>query len=237
MYHKYQSASPLLRLSLISVLLMIAALACDSLVPSEFEDQKYTAPDIDSRACTRLSRNLIDSTGQVIDPSASYLVTSRALESLVDSATRATSTDNQIILARFNVLADSLRPTLLRDTLTLVQYPADEAVTYAVLDVSSGQSKDIYIYTSLHYNETNFGEYVAIELVRSDTSLVSSSDDMHPETVSSCTQSVSVAGGVRVIPTIRARYKIHVEEGVYLVRFVISRPEAVGSFKIVISSI
>lgn len=236
MYYKCQSTSALLKLFLISTLL-VGAVGCDSLLPSEFKEKQYTAPDIDTRACNRLSRNLIDSTGQVIDPAACYLVNSRALASLVDSTTRATSTDNQIILSKFSALVDSLKPPLVRDTLTLIQYPADQRVTYAVLNVSSGESKDVYIYTSLHYNQNNIGENVAVQLVRSDTAVVSYSDDMRAEIVSGCTQLVSVAGTARIVPTIRARYRIHLEEGVYLVRFIISRPEVVGSFKIMILSI
>jgi hypothetical protein len=234
-YHNSPSARVFSRLFLASTLL-ISAVGCDSLLPSEFKEKEYTAPDIDVRACNQLSRNLVDSAGQVIDPAASYVVESRALASLVDSATRASLTDNQIIFSRFNALVTSLEPALLRDTLTLVQYPADQSVTYATLRVSSGQSKDVCIYTSLHFNQNNIGEYVAIQIVRNDTSLVSSSDDMPAEVATGCTQRVSVAGGEQLVPTIRARYRIHLEEGVYLVRFIISSPEAVGSFKMIIVS-
>jgi hypothetical protein len=236
MYHKCQGSSAFLKLFLISSLLA-GAVGCDNLLPSEFRQKEYTAPDVDIRVCNQLSRNLLDSTGQVIDPSACYLVNSRALASLVDSTTRATSTDNQIILSKFNELVDGLKPPLERDTLILVQYPADQRVTYAVLNVSSGQSKDIYIYTSLHYNQNNLAENVAVQLVRNDTSQVSYSDDMRAEIATGCTQLVTVAGTPRIVPTIRSRYRIHLEEGIYLVRFVVSRPEVVGSFKIIIVSI
>ena len=60
---------------------------------------------------------------------------------------------------------------------------------------------------------------------------------MPMETVSSGTTSVDVPGGVRLVPTIKGRFSLHADEGVYLVRFTKSNTLTIGqTFKIVILS-
>jgi hypothetical protein len=201
----YQNiCATLFKLLLVGTLLF-AGFGCDSVLPDEFKSKDYTIAPLDSRA----SALLMDSTKKVIQ--------SKSLASFADSATRATHTENQIILSKFNTMLDSLQQ-LVQDTLMWVKYPANQNVTYALLTISPGQSKNIYIYTSLFYYSGNINEYITVQLVKSDTTVVVPTDDMPAETITGS------------FGTIRGRYKVQLDqEGVYLVRFTLSSPSAISN--------
>lgn len=214
------------------------ALSCDSLLPDDFDkDKKYNVQEIDDSACSLLSKVITDSTGEI--QSSVYIISSKTISSIVDSATQAalaegSITENQVISSDYDALADSLENynPFIRDSLMLIEYPVSQEVAYAVFNVSAVESKDIYIYTSLQFKQNNINENVSVRLIKRDTLTVSYSDDMDTETISACSQSV----GTKVVPTIKARYKLRVDEGTYLVKFKISNPASVGAFKIIILS-
>jgi hypothetical protein len=216
---------------------------CDSLTPEDFKAKNYTPPSIDVRASDILSRTVIDSLGRTIG-AACYVVTTRAMwirsqprKSLVDSTTRANNTDNQIILSKYDALIDSLSPTpVLRDTITGVQIDTTNNTAYARFNVVAGEPNNIYIYTSFRFNEANVDHYVTVQLVRSDTSLVSYDDIMTQEASYARTVAVTTAGGDKVVSTIRSRSKFLVDTGNYLVRFTMSDARAIKSFKLLILS-
>jgi hypothetical protein len=164
-----------------------------------------------------------------------YEVNALTLQSLVDT-NWIDSSDNQIILSKFDELSDTLS-SLVSDTLMFIRYPEGENISYAVLKVSP--AKNIALYTSLKYyyddssRTTNINEYVTIELIKRDTTTANSSVDMLPESLTGCTDEVIIAQNERIVPTIRARYIFHLEEGVYLVRFVLSNWLNIASFKTV----
>ena len=166
----------------------------------------------------------------------------RTLTRLVDSTTRANSTDNQIINSQFNLVIDSLKP-LSYDTLLFLRYPDSQKISYA--KISSDRTKDIYVYVSLFYNETNVSQYVDMEFVKSDTTLAASFVDMKEETASAGTDPTLYARSKVVVPIIRLRYRVTLSAGDYVVRFIVSDPlllrgsDSGGSsqFKIFISSL
>ena len=210
---------------LLIVVVVVIGAGCDSILPEDFKEKDYGIAEIDGRACTSFSDTI--GTGIVSRSLASF-------KSMVDSATLANSTENQIILAKFSELADSL-PPLVRDALMIVE-PTNQKNSYAVLRVLPGESKDLYIYTSLFFTADNINEYVTIRLLKSDTTEVGFSNDMAGEVVSGGTQTVVVQSEERIVPTIRSRDKVHVEEGVYLVRLSLSTPATIGKYKIIILS-
>ncbi|MGD0339158.1 MAG: hypothetical protein ABSB78_10240 [Bacteroidota bacterium] len=229
MYRQCQKKyASFLKLFLVGIVVMIG-IGCDSILPEKFKNKEYTIADIDSRACIILS----DTTGKSIQ--------TMTLQGFVDTATwrrftQDSLTENQVLYPKFSVLVDSL-PQLVRDSLMVVGYPKGENTTYSVLRVLPGESKDIYIYTSLFYNADNVNEYISIRLMKSDTIDVNYSNDMVGETISGSTQTILVQSEERIVPTIRSRNKIHVEEGVYLVRFGMSNPVTINKFKILILSL
>jgi hypothetical protein len=223
MYQKYQRKIPSVMKACLAVVVMLAMSGCDKMLPTEFKSKEYATPDIDKKAATILS----DTTG--------HIVNSLNLMSLVDSATYAGNTENKIIQSNYNTLAGRL-PELIRDSLMVVEYPAGMKTNYAVLKVTAGQSKDIYLYTSLFYTEPNLNQYVTVQIVKSDTSLVTSSEAMTGEVASGNTQTITVASESRLVPTIRARYTVHVDEGVYIVRLIASDAALVGPYKMLILS-
>jgi len=243
MHHNLKNI--LLKLSL-TIFLLVVFIGCDSFLPDEFDgDKKFNSPDIDTRASNIL-----------VQDTSIHIINSRPLINIVDSLTvvkleQDSITEDQVILSQFNALVDSLQNTnLLRDSLMFVRFinigangtfsvdTTASSIAYAVLDVTPGQPKDFYLYTSLVYTGTNINEYIGVQLIKADGSAVSSSNDMVMETVTSGTQSIPIAGGTQLVPTIKARYHIQVDEGTYLVRFTKSNVSGFGQFfKILILSI
>jgi hypothetical protein len=225
MYFKCRKKYTMVLKSLLlgAVVFMIAG--CDSLLPDKFNEQEYTASAIDQRACFWLADTL---------PRTIQTKILNTLNTPGDTSW-ASLTDNQIIFANFDYLIDTLQQqNLVQDTLIRIQYPANEKVSYAVLSVEAGEtSKDLYLYTSLEYVEGNINEYITVQLVKSDTTLISSSTNMEYETVSCCSDTLLIANQPEIVPIIRSRFLFQLDESsVYLVRFIVSRPEVVGPFKI-----
>jgi hypothetical protein len=212
---------------LLIVIVVVIGIGCDSILPEDFKKKDYTIAEIDGRACTIL---LSDTTGKGI----ASLALASLDTTIVDSATLANSTENQIILAKFSLLIDTL-PQLVQESLIVVDSTGQKN-SYAVLTIPQGQAKDLYIYTSLFYTAENVNEYVTIRLLKSDTSEVAFSNDMAGEVVSGGTQTIMVESQERIVPIIRSRDKVHVEAGVYLVRLTMSNPQTIGTYKITILS-
>jgi hypothetical protein len=243
----------LLKLFLAAALLFVG-IGCDSLLPEKFKEKDFNAADIDARASDWLTRDTLNDPQGVtvayeyasvardtfrVVPVCWTTINSRSLASFADSATRANSTDNQIISSTFDVLVDSLEPLLL-DTMILVHYPdnlpgypADQRATYALLRVD--QAKDICLYTSLFFywddqtNLTDVNEYVTIDIVKRDTSLVSVSSALSPEGTSTSIQTILVNQALQYVRTINGRFKAHLDIGDYLVRFKLSNPTSINN--------
>jgi len=145
-------------------------------------------------------------------------VSTQLLNRYVDRTTSDSllKTDNQIVNSKFALLADSLR-ALKYDTLMYLSYPDSQKISYA--KISSAQSKDVYVYTSLFFNETNVSQFIDMEFVKSDTSLALLSVDASSETATSLI--VYRPGG---LVGKRTRYKVHLEAGTYVVRLIMSDP-------------
>jgi len=232
MYHKCQKTyTSFLGLILLCIIL-ITSWACDSLLPEKFSEKEFDAEAIDQQACFWF-------TDTTVIPNT---IRTRVLSTVVDTAwtdlSWADSSDNKIIFAYYDHVIDSLqKQILIRDTLISIKYPANQKVSYALLDIASGETRDIYIYTSMEYTEDNINDYITVQLVNRDTSVVNASTDLAYETVSCCTDTLLIAEQVRIVPIIRARFKLHLAEDVYVVRFIVSRTEAIESFKITVLSI
>jgi hypothetical protein len=261
MYPHYQSSYVhYLFLFLVSALLLVC-IGCDSLLPTEFKAKNFTAADIDIKAGNLLTSDTLndaqgltvsyqyvplDGSGLPISLSMStppatvsfrYLpVTWSTIRSqtLGNFATLADTTDNQIIQSSFNSLVTTL-PELHQDSLIVVNYSGNK-VSYAVL--KSAQGKDVYLYTSLLYyyraannGTSNLSDYVSIDLVKSDTSIISPSTILSPESSYSSNEKIlSAANAIKIVPVMSARYAIHLDQGsAYLVRFTLTNSSQISN--------
>lgn len=250
MFHNYHNTRSYVVGFFLASVLSLAWLGCDKLLPAKFKAQNYNAADVDLRAGTLMAKDTInDGQGNTIyyqyipgPPVTHYTVKwdfirARILNSFSDSAD---TTDNQIIHAKFSMLTDSLS-SIPADTLVLVRYPGDTvksivtqtylgdtiSVCYAVLKCA--QPEDIYLYTGLEYyyasGVTNVADYVSVDLLKQDTSLVSSSTVVPSASTYASTETILVASNAtEVVPVLAARYAFHLDSGAYIVRFTLSNP-------------
>ena len=201
-------------LTLICIGIIIACAGCESILPEEYESKEFKdVPAIDQRAISMLA------------DSSQYIYNMRPLSALVDSATRANSSDNQILVAQFSAIADSL-PLMKRDTLVTMVFPSQQTNVYASLIIPPGQSGDTYFYK-------RGGESVSVQFVKSDTSLVNYSSAIPLVTVASALK----AGTDETDYLISQRCVVPLPAGVYIVRFMMGSPNvATEAVKVVILS-
>ncbi len=238
LFGKSREEQSLPKLALVFTLILVCA-GCDSIIPDEFKPATSAPSEIDVIASEMLARPIIDSTSGRPNSTLCYVVNSRPMNGLVDSAAQAAyGTDNQIIHALFDVIADSLSHTpIVQDTITGVRL-ADTVnnVVYALYNDSTGQPKDLDVYVSLMFTNRNVTnrDYVGIQFISRDTVIAAYSDGLPLETLAAGSQVIYTDGGVRIVPTIRARYRIHLVDGVYIVRFTMSSAASVRSFKLLV---
>jgi hypothetical protein len=208
------------------------------MLPDEYKAKNFNAADVDASAGKLLTRDTINDTqGNTISYQYYPITTTRFITLPVtwayahsDTLTGNTTTDNQMIYSNFNSVTNTLYP-LPTDSLILVTYPANKSISYAVLQ--AGSAKDIHIYTSFQYywtsSASNINEYITIDIIKSDTTLVSSSTVIPSEVAYCSSENILVNGASKTIPVINARYTAHVDQGVYLIRFTLSNPVAISN--------
>ena len=259
MYPHYQNSYiHYIFLFLVSAL-FFACIGCDSLLPTDFKAKNFTPSDIDSKAGNLLTSDTLndtqgftasyqyvplDASGQPINlgnstPPAAvtfrYLPVTWSIvqsQTLASFATATDTTDNRIIQSQFNSLT-SILPELHQDSLIVINYSGK--VSYAVL--KSAQAKDVYLYTSLlyYYNATNgtsnISDYVTVDLVKGDTSVVSPSSMVSTESAYNSSERIlSTNNQTKIVPVISTRYVIHLDQGsVYLVRFTLTNPSQISN--------
>jgi len=238
MDYNYQNTfASFLKLFLAGVM-FFAGLGCNSILPDEFKAKNFNAADVDVLAGNLLTRDTInDAQGNTISYQYYPITSTRFITLPVtwtyaksDTLTGNTTTDNQIIYSKFDSVANALK-SLPSDSLILVKYPTNKSISYAVLQASS--SKDIHIYTSLQYYWTaaasNINEYITIDIIKSDTTLVSASTVIPPEVAYCSLENILANGASTTIPIINARYTAHLDQGVYLIRFTLNNPVTISN--------
>jgi uncharacterized protein YcfL len=251
-YHNFCSSA--VKLFLVSISLC-AVIGCDSVLPEKFKEKNINPQDIDLRAGRLLASDTVNTAqgitvgyqyGSVLDsagvpkqdssgnpiyrvlPVTWSVVSSRTLGSFT---TLPSGTDNQFINSNFGLLTDSL-PSLNSDSLISISYSETQTTSYAVLKAS--QAENIYIYTGLYYylgaSTSNTNDYVSVDLVNKDTSVVGTSSSIPQESSYGSTETILNAQNTTVVSVIRARYTFHVDQGgVYLVRFTLSNPKEISN--------
>jgi hypothetical protein len=250
MYRHYKkSYVPYIFLFLVSAL-FFACIGCDSLLPTDFKAKNFTPSDIDARAGHLLTSDTlndpqgftvsyqyvaVDSFGAAIGLNTpKSTVGYRSLPVTWSIVLLDTNIiNNTIIHSSFDSLT-TVYPTLHEDSLIVVTYPKNMSVCYAVL--KSDQAKDMYLYTSLlyyYYNRdgsSNFSDYVTVELVKRDTTVISPSPMISVESEYGMTEKIQTQTNIQAVPVINACYPIHLDQGsVYLVRFTLSNPKEISN--------
>lgn len=151
-----------------------------------------------------------------INPS---LINTRAMATMVARSMIDTATEYEIIHLKFSELIDSLRP-LAHDTLIFMRYPDSQRVSYAKITVN--QSGSVYLYTQF-----DLPRFAAIELINSDTTLVSYTNITETEAIYIQTET----GAAPLM-----RYKYHLAAGNYIVRLRLTddAPLVGGVFKLLL---
>lgn len=239
MDYNYQNTfASFFKIFLVSVLLF-TGIGCDTILPDEFKAKNFNTPEIDILAGNLLAQDTInDAQGNTISYQYYPITTTRFIVDTPvtwtyansDTLTGNLTTDNQIIYSKFDSVANTLE-SLPSDSLILVKYPTNKIISYAVLNASS--SKDIHVYTSLQYywttSASNINEYVTVDIIKSDTTLVSVSTVIPPEVAYCSLENILVNEASTTIPIINARYTAHLDQGVYFIRFTLSNPVAISN--------
>lgn len=151
------------------------------------------------------------------------------------SARADTLTDDMVpMLDSLTDLSSTKLNTLITDTTLLVTYPSLKS--YALYEHK--QSGKVYFFISWDLTTTNIDAYIDINIIGSSAEFVTPlSTGISEEAAAGCTEIVEVVerGSIvqRPFSVIRTRHSYDLEEGIYLVRFVVSEP--VGeSFRLVI---
>ena len=229
---------------LVCILFVILLISCEEYLPDSYQSETYCISEMDDASCHYLTRSLMDTTFVItIDTSvtdttiydtsfttspAHILLFSSLLADLVDSTARDSDA------ATINSILDSLHTmmdTLVTDTTLYITHPgeADTSYAYYYHDASNG---DLYFYISWDFTESNNNAFIDIDLIQRDAKIVANKVTVPVESISGCSEHVTFESGQeKLIPKIKTRCGFELEEAPYLVRFIVSEPAEVESFR------
>jgi len=219
--------------SFVFILLALALVVCEKQLPQELqEENNYSISDFDGSACTFLSRDTTKTDTVVVGMDTTYstnrfyipITTVHPEESIENSWTNASDS-----------LIKMLYDTVITDTTLLLKNPIESDTTFVYYQEQSGSSTETNFFISWDLTEQNSDAYIEIDIFnKSGEKIQEISNSMDLETIAGCTQTVEVAGQEVVLPKIRSRKSYEIQDGQYLIRFYISEPTTVGTFRLVI---
>jgi hypothetical protein len=214
MFHK----SP--AIPMISGILAYALLAagCDRMLPTEFR-KKTGSPvsGLDSRACGLMTADTADAVR--LDAA---VLPRPAIEAWRDA-------DDAFIRANLD--------TVQAETALLIRNPQMEDTVFAFLPLPEGPPAETVFYLSWGLSPQSIDATVDFAVFEADGGLVLPvSGAMKPELVAACTQSVETGGQPTAVPKIRGRfaYAFKPAQARLLIRFILSKPQAVGSLQLAV---
>jgi len=244
---------PYVALALVAAALLVG---CKEFLPEDLQEEEFAVSTLDERACEYLTRPLILSDTTYNDQGEVVSVTFDTLYMAITSTYNdlAAELDSLIIVGadtnvfRIGAIFDSLSnqlDTLVMDTTLSVSYPAGEDTSYTFYyhpTPQGGVTDDVFFFVSWRFVIApaldNTDDFVAIDLIRRDGTLVSEkAEPWPPEAVAGCSELVTIVpSGEEIIPKVRTRVVFELDEAPYLVRFAISEtnPGEIGSFRIAI---
>lgn len=221
--------------------------ACKSILPDEFDEKTFELSEFDQQACELLSQALYDSNGAVIADFVNVNLSS--FKNLVDSATLAQNTHNQIIMDNFDQLLTNLEPIEIQELLILKRdlsvLPKDDVADtcYSKLNITSGNNGNLVFYTSWNFGEydsskgfteKNHQDFISFDIIKNDTSYIAMESGRPLESISECVQEFQLStGGTEITSVIKGRHIYNLDAGDYIVRSIISSID-IDAFKLLI---
>lgn len=214
------------------ILLSLIVTSCENQLPQVYEDQADSQMNtIDNRACCLLSRELVKTDTMVVGIDTSY-VTTRYYEPV--TAVKPEASLNTIWVNAADSLIQALYDTLITDTTLLISNPDASDTAYCYFSPLGGSAKK-YLYLSWDLTEENVDAYIEITIFdKSGQKIHLTSGDMELTTIAGCTEKVVISGQDVTVPKIRARFTSTLTEDACLVRFYISEPANLQTFRMVI---
>ncbi|MBN2013517.1 hypothetical protein JW960_29580 [candidate division KSB1 bacterium] len=193
-------------------------LGCEQFLPDKYDEVTNTPSQLDDSACSILS----DTTAVATEITPSLLV------NLAGAA--ATDTDPATINQIFDTQIASIA-VLEAKTLLHVVPPSGADTSFAVYQHTGGAAT-VYFFITWEFTPDNIDEFVEVDLIQRDAKYKTQKLTVPIESVSSCTEHVvfESTGWEDIVPRVRTRCGFAVEQGTYLVRFIVSEPEQLTSF-------
>lgn len=223
----------------ICISLLYVFFSCENFLPNTFKSEKYDIAELDSTACKFLTGDLIVKQTIIENEDTTFVdqyryknINTSLLTTLIDST--AKDTDPETINTILNTLASSI-DTLVTDTTLYVVSPAESDTSYALYN-HNNEKGDIYCYISWKFTELNLDDFIEIDIIGKDAKLYTKKENVPIEAISGCSEPVIIeeSGIDEVIPKIRTRVGFELESGLYLVRFIVSEPLEITSFRTVL---
>jgi hypothetical protein len=207
-------------LSILSVLggiaFAVVMSGCDRALPPEFQTKTgYPVSGPDARACALLTA----------DSARAVFITGAVLESPAIRTWKGA--DDAFIAGHLGAVPE--------DTTVSILNPSKKDTVYAVYRQESAGTAGRLFYVSWDLQPANTDATVEISLLdRSGKAIPVRSAAMPLETAAGCTQSVSIGGLETALPKIRSRILFSLEPGLYLVKMFVSKPAAIGTFRMAV---
>ncbi|MBC8181078.1 hypothetical protein H8E88_08140 [candidate division KSB1 bacterium] len=219
--------------SFIFILLALALVVCEKQLPQELQKKNnYPISDFDGSACSFLSRDTTRTDTVVVGIDTTFItnrfyipVTTVHLETSIENSW--TNASDSIIQALYDIV--------ITDTTMLLKNPTESDTAFVYYQEQSGSSNETVFFISWDLTEQNSDAYIEIDIFnKSGEKVQEQSNSMDLETIAGCTQAIEVGGQEVVLPKIRSRKSYELPEGQYLIRFYISEPTTVGTFRLVV---
>ena len=189
---------------------------CDRMLPTEFRKKTgYPVSGLDARACGLMAA----------DTAAAVRIDAAVLPRPSIESWR--NADDAFIRANLD--------TVPAEAALLVRNPLAEDTVFVFLPEPAGPSSQMTFYLSWMLSPSNLDATVDLAVFGAGgEAVLPVSTAMTPELVAGCTQSVESGGLPSAVPKIRGRYAYVFSpgQGRCLIRFILSKPRAVGSLQL-----
>ncbi len=196
----------------------LLAAGCERMLPTEFRKKTgYTVSGIDAKAASLMAA----------DTAAAFRLDAAVLPRPAIEAWR--NADDAFIRANLD--------TVPVETALLIRNPQSEDTVFAFLPLPAIPPAETVFYLSWGLSPANLDATVDLAVFGADgIAVLPVSGAMRPDLVAACTQSVETGGQPAAVPKIRGRYAYAFKpvQARLLIRFILSKPQAVGSLQLAV---
>jgi hypothetical protein len=228
----------------VGLLLILLFSQCDEFLPSDFEQEDFTATALDAGACQYFSGDFFRTDMVIADEDTSYVtvplfnsLATSVFSDIIDTTQYVDATETQIIGENFDALFSGMG-VLLADTVNGITNPGSRDTCYLAY-THAGSQKDVGFYVGWKYkwfeelDTDNIATFIDVDVFQSDaTAMPKGENDITLEMLSECTQYYSRDDNH--YPRIKAKNVFQLNEANYLVRFILAEPEKIDTFRVAI---